>query len=493
MIPVSAEHLRSPGRSSGASANTLSRSEPGTRTFPAASALPRTVSWRYAVAVGLGAASLIVVSFGPMRNDIGNLALVVWPVAAVVGALQCLLIGELASRFPYRAGGVAQFGYRAAPNGSHTLGAVSSWGYWFAWTPGIATHLILVSTYLHEHLLPGVNILLLAACIGTCLYAVNSLGLRITMTLNVGLAVFSIVPLTLLMIGPLFRPSSFEFGRVWPIEVPDEAAHDPMQLGLIFLKWLFVAAWAAYGAEMASTVVAEIRDATKRIPRSLGISGIICVITFTGVPISLIGTAGPPGTASEGPAAFTPAAEALFGSAGPAVIGLMLICAITLGAQVFILGSSRTIYQMSMDGHLPRVFATTNKRGAPVGSLFFDILIIVALLAIFGTDVVDIVAAAAVGYVVVFVLLPLAYLLLRRSPDGRPGAFRLPGQAAVLAVALFILNLLVLVVGGSLWGAKVMGIGLAITFAIVPISALTRRRARRRAESAAVPRTSEAS
>ncbi|XRQ09898.1 APC family permease [Actinomadura welshii] len=488
---MSTEHVRSPGQSPGPPARTL-RPEADGHAFPAESALPRTVSWRYAVAVGLGAASLIVVAFGPMRNDIGNLALVVWPVAAVVGALQCLLIAELTSRFPYRAGGVAQFGYRATRRGSHTLGAVSSWGYWFAWTPGIATHLILVSAYLHDHVLPGVNVLLLAACIGACLYAVNSMGLRITMMLNVGLAVFSMVPLTLLMVGPLFRPSSFEFGRVWPIRVPDEAAGDPVQLGLIVLKWLFVAAWAAYGAEMAATVVAEIRDATRRIPRSLGISAVICVATFTGVPLALIGTAGPAGESAEGPAAFAPAAEAMFGAAGPAVIGVMLICAITLGAQVFILGSSRTIYQMSMDGHLPRVFAATNKRGAPVGSLLFDVLIMVALLSVFGTNVVNIVAAAAVGYVVVFVLLPLAYLVLQRSPEGRPGAFRLPRRAAGLAVGLFLLNLLVLVVGGSLWGPKVMGVGLVLTFAIVPVSALTRR-ARRRAEAAAGPQAPEAS
>lgn len=488
---MSTEHLRTPGSSPTASADRVGRPHLGTSIFPAASALPRTVSWRYAVVVGLGAAILIVVSFGPMRDDIGNMALVVWPFAAVVGALQCLLIGELASRFPYRAGGVAQFGYRATPNGSPTLGAVSSWAYWFAWTPGIATHLILVSTYLHERVVPGVNILLLATLIGACLYAVNSLGLRITMTLNVGLAVFSIVPLTLIMVGPLFRPSTFDLDRVWPIRVPAEAAGDPLHLALIFLKWLFIAAWAAYGAEMASTVVSEIRDATKRISRSLGISSIICIVAFTGVPISLIGTAGGTGGSSEGTAAFDPAARAIFGPAGPAVIGLMLSCAILLGAQVFIIGSSRTIYQMSLDGHLPGVFAKTNRRGAPVGSMFFDILIIVGLLSVFGTDVVDIVAAAGVGYIVVFVLLPLAYLLLRRRSDGSPGAFRLPRQAAGLAVALFLLNLLVLLIGGSLWGVKVMGIGLAVTFAIVPISRLTRR-ARRRAETSGAPDSPEA-
>ena len=474
--------MENPAGSAGGVATTLSPPEAGTAAFPAVSALPRTVSWRYAVVVGLGAAILIVVAFGPMRDDIGNLALVVWPVAAVIGAAQCLLIGELASRFPYRAGGVAQYGYRATRQGSLTLGAVSSWAYWFAWTPGIATHLILVSTYLHDHVLHDINILVLAACIGTGLYAVNAMGLHIAMRLSIGLAVFSLVPLALLMIGPLFRPSTFRLDRVWPIRPPSEIAHDPLHLGLVVVKWLFIAVWAAYGAEMASTVVSEVRDATRKIPWSLGIAGVVCIVTFTGVPISLIGVAHAPGASSEGPAAFAPAAKALFGPAGPAVIGVMLTCAILLGAQAFILGSSRTIYQMSMDGHLPRTFAKTNKRGVPVGSMFFDLLVIVGLLSIFGTNVVNIVAAAGVGYVVVFILLPIAYLLLRKRPDGQPGAFRLPRLAAVLAAGLLVLNSLILVVGGSQWGVKVMGTGLAITFAIVPISALTRR-ARRRAGS----------
>lgn len=450
-------------------------------TFPSTSELPRTLSWHYAVVTGLGAAILIVVSFGPMAAEIGNLSLVVWPLTAAVGALQCLLLAELTSRFPNRAGGVAQFGYRAVPGGSLMLGAASSWAYWFAWTPGIAAHLILVVTYVRDVFWADVNTFALALAIGIVLYAINSAGLRYSMFLNVALAVCSFTPLLLILVGTLAQPSVFDVNRIWPLATPDDGG----SLVLALLKWTFVAAWAAYGAEMVATVCSETRDAARRIPRALGLSSVVCLASFTLVPLTVFGsTNGDSGTA-EGLLAFVPAVENLLGSSGPKIIGLMFICALLLSAQVFIIGSSRTIYQMARDGHIPRVFCRTNKRGAPIGSLAFDVVVIVIMLAIFGTNVVNVIASAAVGYLVVFLLLPLAYIVLRRSRGQDRDTFQLRRGGVALATVLFVFNLIVLVVGGSRWGIEVIGVGLAITLAIVPISLLTRLARRGRQPQAA--------
>jgi len=97
---------------------------------------------------------MVIVSLGPMAAELGNISLWVWVLTVGVGGVQCALIAELASRFPERAGGSAQFAYRAVEGGSQSLGALSSWGYWFAWTPGIAVNLILAGTYLRDVLWP---------------------------------------------------------------------------------------------------------------------------------------------------------------------------------------------------------------------------------------------------------------------------------------------------------------------------------------------------
>ena len=82
----------------------------------------------------------------------------------------------------------------------------------------------------------------------------------------------------------------------------------------------------------------------------------------------------------------------------------MLIAALLLGAQTAIIGSTRTIYEMSRDGLILKQMAKVNKFNVPVGSMIWDGAVTIALLAKFGTNVPNIVAASNVGYMLVFML-----------------------------------------------------------------------------------------
>lgn len=452
----------------------------GDQPFPSVSTLPRSVSWRSAVLVALGGAVLVTVSLGPMAAELGNASVLVWIAAATIGAVQCVLLAELASRFSNRAGGTAQFAYRALRRGSPSLGALSSWSYWFAWTPGIAVNLILAATYLREVLWPGAPTIPLAIGLGVVLYLVNSYGLKLSMRINAVLAVLTVIPLLAIMIGPLFKPSAFSAEHLLPLHLPDSAPSGGWDLVALIAKWFFVAAWVAYGAEMASTVCAEMRDCACRMPRALALASGACMVAFGVLPIVLLGLVGADGLAADPVTGFVPAAEVLFGSAGKTVIGLVLAAALVLGAQAFIFGSSRTIYQIALDGHLPRFLTRVNKRGVPTGSLAWDATVIALMLAVFGTGVIEVVAAANVGYLIVFILMPMAYLVLRHRNDGDPEGLRLPRPFAAVAIALAILNAAILVIGGSQWGVRVMAIGCGVSLLILPLSYFTRRSAARR-------------
>src|SRR3712207_7360411 len=52
--------------------------------------------------------------------------------------------------------------------------------------------------------------------------------------------------------------------------------------------------------------------------------------------------------------AFLTAAQAIFGTGGATIVPVMLIAALLLGAQVFIISSSRALYQLSKDGQIGR-------------------------------------------------------------------------------------------------------------------------------------------
>jgi amino acid transporter len=137
---------------------------------------------------------------------------------------------------------------------------------------------------------------------------------------------------------------------------------------------------------------------------------------------------------------------------------------------------------MTRDGYMPRQFARTNARGVPVGSMLWDGAVIATLLLVFGTNVVNVVAAANVGYLVVFVLLGPAFVLLERH-GGRTDGRRL----RPLALTLAAFNGLLLFYGGAQWGAKVVLTGAIVLVLIVPISALRRLQDRRNGCTALLP------
>jgi amino acid transporter len=443
--------------------------------------LRRSVTWRSAVVLALGTALLVIVSVGPMSAEIGTATPLVWLGIALVGALQCRLLSDLARRYPDRAGGTPVYAHAVLGRRNPLFGALSSWGYWFAWTPGIAVNLILAATYLEATVLSGVNVLGLAVAIGAVLYVINGLGLEPSMRVAACLACVAVVPLLISIGGVLLQPSLIDLGRLSPISVGDASGGDAW---LLIAKWAFVAAWSAYGAEMASTIVAEMRAGAEEVPRAMFVAAAVGLVGFGLMPFLMIGVVGVEGLGSDPMVAFLPFAEAIWGGAGRTVIGLLLTSALILGAQAFIVGSSRTVFQMSRDGYIPRAFSAVNGRRVPIGSLALDSAVILALLLFFGTNVVDVVAAANFGYLVVFVIMPIAFLALQARTADR----RSPRALALSALAVFLIafNAVLLIVGGAQWGSKVMVIGSAVMLLIIPI-ALLRRWQDRRAGYTALP------
>ncbi|WP_158852077.1 APC family permease [Saccharothrix deserti] len=456
--------------------------------FPGRSLLPVTASWWTSILVAVGASLMVAVSMAEMAAEIGNASVWVWIVTAVIGALQCLLIAELASRFTNRAGGTAQFAYRATTKGSPTLGALSSWSYWFAWTPGIAVNLILAATYLKSLFWPSGNVILLACIIGVVLYFVTALGLRLSSIVNAALAVVALAVVSIVVLTPVFHPEAFDVSRVVPTELPADAPTDGWGVVGAILKWTFIATWAAYAAEMASTVCSEIKQSERYVKRIMSVSAIIAIVAFTFVPISLFGLVGVEGLQRDPFTVFAEIGGITLGPAGEYIVGLGLAAVLVLGAEIFIIGSSRTIHQMAQDGHLPRIFGKINKRGAPVGSIAGDAAVIIIMLLVFGTEVVSVVAAATFGYLVVFVLLPIAYLTLRRYRRDEDGGFRLGKPFVAVAIGLSLFNAILLVFGGLQWGVDVIVVGLGVTLAVIPISFFTRRARARAAARIPAPR-----
>jgi amino acid transporter len=421
----------------------------------------RALSWRAAFVLSLGGALLVTVSLGAMAAEIGAASLLVWGGTVLVGTLQCLLLTELAGRFPGKVGGAPAYTHEGFRHRTPFVGAAATWGYWVAWIPGVAVNLTLAATYLRAAFLPQINTLALTALLAAGLYALNSLGLRPSVWLSGLLAACAIPPLAIILAAPLFRPGSWHPSHFTPLVPAGVTA-------AALAKWAFVAAWSSYGAEMVTTVAGELRDPRRDLPKAVGAASVATLLAFVLVPVGLLGIVGVEGLAQDPYVAFLTAAERVFGAGGGRVVAVMLIAALILGAQVFIVSSSRALYQMSRDGLTLQGYGRLNRRGVPVGSVGWDAAITLALLLIFRGDIVGVVAAANVGYLVVFALLPVAYVLVRRRAVGL-SSFALPGVFVPLAWGLAAFNAVLLVYGGAQWGAKVVGTGVALVLTCLPL------------------------
>ncbi len=447
---------------------------PVARAAAAGVAQPRRLlTWRSAFILSLGGALLVTVSLGAMAAEIGVASLLVWAGTVSVGTLQCLLLAELASRFPHKLGGAAAYVHEGFKQHSPLFGALATWGYWVAWIPGVAVNLTLAATYLEAAFFPGINVLALTLGLALALYALNSLGIRPSVWLSGVLAICALVPLAIILAAPLFRPGLWQGAYFSPL-LPDGLSWSAGATWALLAKWAFVAVWSSYGAEMVATVVGELRDPRRDVPKAIGAASAATAVAFILVPVALLGIIGVNGLTQDPYLAFLTAADTVFGTGGGKIVSAMLIAALVLGAEVFIISSSRALYQMSRDGLILQGYGRLNRNGVPVGSIGWDAAITLLLLAIFGRDIVGVVAAANVGYLVVFILLPLAYVLVRRRATER-APFHLPGLFVPLALAIAAFNVALFVAGGAQWGGKIMGIGIVLTLTFLPFYLLRGR------------------
>jgi amino acid transporter len=435
------------------------------------------LTWRRVVVLALGSALLVNVSLGPMAAEIGAASILVWPFAAFVGLVQSLLLGELGSRYPDSVGGTPSYVHAGLQHLSPLWGGLAAWAYWIAWIPGVAVHVVLAAAYARAAFWPDANFALLIGAALTLLYTVNYFGPAVLFWVSSVMAACALGPLLLILANSpvhavawraLFEGLSLSGGGFQTSTV------------LVLAKWMFVATWSAYAAEMAAALVGAMRTPARDVQKVLGCVGVVTFLSFTLVPIALVANVGAETLGADPYLVFLTAARGMFGASGTAVVSTMLVAALLSSAQLFIISSSRVLCQMSRDHLMPPVFGKVNRYGVPVGSVGWDAVVTLTLLAIFRENVVHLVAAANVGYLMVFVLLPISYVLVRKREKPPDGVRPLPSFMTGAAHVVLVVNVLLLVVGGAQWGGVVMGVGVLLVAAGVPVVVYSRRAAEAR-------------
>jgi amino acid transporter len=458
--------------------------------------LERGTNWWGAFVIGL-AGTILVTGIVPFAvQSMGAAAIPAIALVVIIGLILCLCMAELAAVLPHRTGGLPSFAYDAFKPFGNTaarhIGGVSGWGYWLGWFPVAPINMILAAGYiavlfhvpLGRSLLPlgsvgtpvSVGVLSITVVVLIALYLPCYFGIKLGTGFATFLGIVSMVPLTLLIILPAFRPSSFHWSFVSGFHYID-----PKVGGVtFFMAWIFVISWNALAMEAAACYIGECRDPHRDAKIALTAEGLYGVFIYIGTAIVFVAVLGASVASSDPLTLYTSFSDHIFGNAGwvKYVIGIPLIFALLLSVLNAIMGVGRSLFQAAADGLLPRFFMHKNKHNVPDWAMAFNVACSI-VVALFGSPV-RIYIFSNVGYLVAVIPALLGYFVMRTFQKDRVSPFRLPGAFRWVALLCAVILAADFIVGGWNSPGIVVGpgtshflftLGIIIVLAYVPLYA----------------------
>jgi amino acid transporter len=327
------------------------------------------------------------------------------------------------------------------------------------------------------------------------------LGIRFGTFFATVLAMLSMIPLTLLAVMWIFRPSRTHWGQLWPFhQIGGTSFFHPIYGHgwlTIYIAFAFLLTWNVIAMEAAACYIGECKNPDRDAKIAMNLEGGYGAFIYTFIPISFIIVLGLSALGNSSlvdpKTIFIDFTSKVFGvGAGSNVlkwlIGLMLILALILSALNAITGTARSLHQMSADGNFPRWFQRTNNHGVPHYSMLFNV--VCSVIVVFAGGAVEIYTFSNVGYLASFLPVLVGYYLLRKDRPNLRRPYKLPEFMKYVALAIAAIYTVIYFYGGivystcncSLAGHSTLPyyfIGWAVLLAYLPLYWYRKREDRR--------------
>ena len=337
--------------------------------------------------------------------------------------------------------------------------------------------------------IPGLGVLhfnstfLIGVVLMLIMFAIQHRGIASTASAQKYLAIIVLVPLLLVGLVPIFT-GAIQTSNITGL-LPPTAAYSGVDgswnVGgwTLFLGGLYIAAWSTYGFETAVCYTRELKDPKTDTFRAIFYSGLLCCVFYFIIPFAFQGVLGQQGMLAAGIVDGTGVGEALGNMVGGGkvvtqIFVILMILALFLAIMTAMAGSSRTLYQGSRDGWLPRYLSRVNHNGAPTNAMWTDFGFNVILLAL-ASDLGGyfyVLAISNVGYIL-FNFLNLNAGWIHRIDSGhiaRP--WKAPAVLIGINTVLAFVNALFLGAGAKVWGySNALWSGLFFAALIIPVFA----------------------
>ncbi len=313
------------------------------------------------------------------------------------------------------------------------------------------------------------------------MFAIQHRGIASTAVAQKWLAIIVLVPLLLVGLVPILTGAivSANVTHLLPPTAAYSGVDGTWSVGgwTLFLGGLYIAAWSTYGFETAVCYTRELKDPKTDTFRAIFYSGLLCCVFYFIIPFAFQGVLGQEGMLAAGIVDGTGIAEALGDMVGGGkvitqVFVILMIMALFLAIMTAMAGSSRTLFQGSRDGWLPKYLGQVNRNGAPTNAMWTDFGFNVILLAL-ASDIGGyfyVLAISNVGYIL-FNFLNLNAGWIHRIDSGhiaRP--WKAPAVLIGINTVLAFVNALFLGAGAKVWGYEnALWSGLVFAALIVPV------------------------
>jgi amino acid transporter len=498
-------------------------------TVEAAGGAPKTlergIDWTGAFWVASGVPPLVLFSIGAVAAIVGNLSWIIWIASIAMGFIQSFTYAEIAGLFPDKSGGTSVYGAIAWVRYGKLIAPISVWCNWFAWSPvqaigsGLAAGYILnglfapdavINTWqwtlvdlgaVKSGLTLRINaVFILGAAILIAVKLIQDGGILRSANTTKIIGISAMIPLILIGVLPILT-GDIVAAHFFPL-VP--LAHDAagtvsngsfnMAGWTVIAGGMFLAAWSTYGFETAVCYTGEFKDPKTDTFKAIFYSGLLCVVVYTLVPFAFQGYLGlgelvkPAVLDTNGAVVEPPVYSGMLapdiysgmgvarvmakmvhfgGTLGGAFVVIMLILALVLSLMTSMAGSSRTLYQASVDGWLPRYLSKLNRHGAPSNAMMTNLGFNLVLL--FMSDYVFVLAAANVGYLIFSFLNLNAGWIHRIDRPRQLRPWRAPTWIIVAGTVLAFVNVAFMGMGADVSGAGALRTGLIFAAVIVPV------------------------
>jgi amino acid transporter len=306
-------------------------------------------------------------------------------------------------------------------------------------------------------------------------------GIASTASAQKWLALIVLVPLLLVGLVPIFT-GAIDTANVTGL-VPPTAAYSGVDGAWTIGGWtlilgsLYIAAWSTYGFETAVCYTSELKNPKTDTFKAIFYSGLLCCVFFFLVPFAFQGVLGQSGLLAGGIVDGTGVAEALGNMVGgnpviTQIFVILMMLALFLAIMTAMAGSSRTLFQGSKDGWLPKYLSGVNANGAPSKAMWTDFAFNLFLLAL-ATDATGyfyVLAISNVGYII-FNFLNLNAGWIHRIDSGHiPRPWKAPSALIAINTVLAFVNALFLGAGAKVWGySNALWAGLIFAALIIPV------------------------